>query len=171
MSLLTICPYTLKPVSQLSEKSREHIIPDAIGGPDGFSVYAEKSENGRLNNAIDAPFANDDFVRMLATQHGVKNRSGPVTWKIRGKTTIDGEEFDVNSEFGQSSVNTKMRKPIITDPETGKACGVIGWGEEVSVNFENFRKNLERKHGEGNVDIQITEHRINHNSSVKGIFD
>jgi len=41
MSLLTICPYTLKSVSQLSEKSREHIIPDAKGGPDGF-VYAEK---------------------------------------------------------------------------------------------------------------------------------
>jgi hypothetical protein len=37
----TLCPYTLKPIAEIPNIDREHIIPEAIGGSMEYSVKVD----------------------------------------------------------------------------------------------------------------------------------
>ena len=65
-SKLTRCPYTLRPIGEI-DTSREHVILDALGGPDGYSVTADRMANNRLGETVDAAFLADSIVEMMSS--------------------------------------------------------------------------------------------------------
>lgn len=68
-------PVHLVSVADLSAPSLEHIIPDALGGPNGFSVTADREMNSQLGTS---DLINDHALKFLAMSYGVKNRTGDV---------------------------------------------------------------------------------------------
>lgn len=72
----TICPYTLKPISELPQTSKEHIFSEAIGGPADYSVRADTSENSWFGANIDALFNDCFLIRFARTVLGVRGKTG-----------------------------------------------------------------------------------------------
>ena len=68
MAMLTKCPYSLKLLNEIEETSREHIILDSLGGPDGYWVAASKRENNELGRTMDAIFQAEPLVALLSSK-------------------------------------------------------------------------------------------------------
>jgi hypothetical protein len=68
------CPYTLKPLSEISRITDEHIFPAAIGGPSSYCVKADENLNPTLGSTTDARFVNSKLVEMRRAVFGVQGR-------------------------------------------------------------------------------------------------
>jgi hypothetical protein len=79
----------LKPLAEIKETSREHIILDSLGGPDGYWVAACKKENNELGRTVDAEFQAEPLIAALSSKVGVKTRSGVAAWTLPGEL-VDG---------------------------------------------------------------------------------
>ncbi len=141
----TICPYTLVSVADLSAPSLEHIIPDALGGPNGFSVTADQKMNSQLGTSVDADLINDHVLKFLAMSYGVKTRTGDVSLSLEGTLNLDGEIIPQALKLSKGQLGLRMAKPVRTDPITGHVTGVIGWGDEADQNLAAVTKRLQRK--------------------------
>lgn len=95
----TICPYLLKPL-QPAQRSNEHVIPDALGGPEGFSVEADRTENSKFGEGLDGAFVNDDLLKAAAASYGIESRSGVVTLQVKGELEFEDKKIAANIEHG-----------------------------------------------------------------------
>jgi hypothetical protein len=141
----TICPYTLVSIPDLSAPSLEHIIPDALGGPNGFSVTADQKMNSQLGTSVDADLINYHALKFLAMSYGVKTRTGEVSLSLEGTLDLDGESIPQALKLSKGQLDLRMAKPVRTDPITGAVTGVIGWGDEAGKNLAAVTKGLQRK--------------------------
>lgn len=137
----TLCPYLVRPLGTDFETNREHILPDALGAPDGFVLIASKQENSRLNDLIDAEFVNDPLIRTLSAIKEVKSRSGPVVARMHG-TTSSGDEIFAN--FSPREFVPRFRSPIIKD-EDGNAIGVQGFPGQIEAEARKFLEGQRRR--------------------------
>lgn len=122
----TICPYTLQPIATI-QAGREHVIPDALGSPNGFAVSASIKANNQFGSTIDVALVESDMVRMCSTRLGLRTRSGPSRLKLRGNLTSDSSEVDL--KFSPESVDVRLRSPIVKD-ESDEIVGVRGYGDD-----------------------------------------
>lgn len=142
---LTRCPYTLKSHDQLLEKSREHVILDALGGPDGYSVIADKAINNELGRTVDAAFQNDPLVAMLRTKIGVKTRSGISSWSIEG-TTVEGNHPVETTFHHNSPIDIHFQKPVLlTADGPGKTFHITAYPEQSTRLLKEIEKSMARK--------------------------
>ena len=111
---LTRCPYTLKPLSELQETSREHVILDALGGANGYWVTACKKENNELGRTVDAAFQAEPLIAMLASEVGVKTRNGVAAWTLPGELVDGNRPVEVTIPH-QGPVDVFHRKPVLKD--------------------------------------------------------
>ena len=95
----TICPYKLQPIGP-DDLSLEHVIPDALGGPETFSVDADKWSNSNLGSTLDGDFIDDDLIRAAATNYKIKTRSGFAKLKIQGHLSYEQNKIDAAMELG-----------------------------------------------------------------------
>lgn len=90
MSNKTRCPYTRQSLDQLLDCSKEHVIFDAIGGPDDYSVTVNRDSNSWFGGEIDGPFVDSELVIGLRHGQRIRSRSGIPSLVFNGKTA-DGE--------------------------------------------------------------------------------
>lgn len=64
------CPYTGLPISKVVA-SREHIVPDALGGPNGFALAADRAQNSRYGQTVDSRLINSTLMGKAAVEAGV----------------------------------------------------------------------------------------------------
>lgn len=146
----SLCPYTVKPLAEISNTNGEHILPRAFGSPESFTVPADEAENIRMNDLIDSPAINDPLMRLLAASQGVKSRSGSVSVKLEGIVTGSGEE--VIATLGQEGIDFRFAVPVDVD-ENGSVKGVRGFGDAAQklanqVQRDNARKGRKMEVGE-----------------------
>lgn len=137
-----ICPYTCKPVSEI-EVSCEHIVPDALGGPETFALAAHSPCNSAYGSTVDARLIRSPLMGMAAAGAGVETRNGPATWKTRGLLVADGSHVEMIGNW--NSVQFRFRKPVETDPETRQVRAVKGFGPGVERELARISEDLRRK--------------------------
>lgn len=138
------CPYTLRALTDLAEVSREHIIPDALGGPNGYSVQACRATNSEFGRTHDAAFLNEPLIAMMRTQHGVEGRSGPAKWKMEGETLGEGRPVQIT--FSESAVDVYHKKPVeVHQDENGKGYRIVAPSPQSDEVLEQLKKGLARK--------------------------
>ncbi len=115
----TRCPYTRRPLNELVKVSREHVVPDAIGGADAYSVDCCRDANSALGTRVDAPLVNSDFLRALRVQHGIESRTGAAKWELRGTEVESGTP--VNLTISEGPVPTVHYPKPVTMSDDGKS--------------------------------------------------
>ena len=139
----TKCPYTLKPISAI-DCSREHIIPDALGGPNGFALNADAKVNSAFGNGVDGTLINQPLMLMKASQAGVRTHNGAVVVKLQGTLVSDGSPTDIRIfEDGQATFRSRI--PVVKEPTTGEVIGVRGYGEAAQQQVDALRAGHARK--------------------------
>lgn len=133
-------PYTTRLVDAAT--NREHIIPDALGGPNGFALRADDKTNSRYGSTVDLQLIHDPLIQLMASKAGVVSRSGPVDWEQRGQLE-DGSAVLVT--MGPSGADFRMRVPVTKDAETGKISGVRGFGPEAQEHLQRVTEEFARK--------------------------
>ncbi|MTD33948.1 hypothetical protein [Paludibacterium denitrificans] len=150
----SLCPYTLKPLAEISNTNGEHILPRAFGAPESFTVPADEAENTRMNDQIDSPAINDPLMRLLAVTQGVKSRSGSVRAKLKGVVTESGEE--VIAILGQEGIDFRFVAPVDVD-ENGSVKGVRGFGDAAQKLVNQFLRDSARKGRKMEVDETVSQ--------------
>lgn len=136
-----VCPYTCQPVSAI-DASREHIIPDALGGPNGFALAADRKCNSKYGEGVDSNLLNFPLVSLSATRYGVETRSGEAQTRERGVLKLDASPVDAT--FLKDEVQLRMRTPVVKD-ETGKLVAVRGFGEAAQKELERLERDFKKK--------------------------
>lgn len=154
MSILTKCPYTLKPLSEIEETSREHIILDSIGGPDGYWVSACKKENNELGRTVDAAFQAEPLIAALTSKIGVKTRSGVAAWTMTGELVDGNRPVEVTIPH-QGPVDVFHQKPIEKD-KSGNSFRIIAPPAQADKLLEELKANLAQK-GKEIAKIEIVQ--------------
>lgn len=137
-----VCPYTTKPVSEI-RASREHIVPDALGGPEAFALRACEAKNSDYGSTVDSRLIHSPNVSFLTMSLGIKTRSGPARMRTRGELLSDGAPVDI--VFSKNSIDTRLRTPVVKDADTGEIVGVRGFGDNAKKEFDAIQKRLRRK--------------------------
>ncbi len=150
----SLCPYTLKPLAEISNINGEHILPRAFGAPESFTVPADEAENTRMNDQIDSPAINDPLMRLLAVTQGVKSRSGSVRATLKGVVTESGEE--VIAILGQEGIDFRFVAPVDVD-ENGSVKGVRGFGDAAQKLVNQFLRDNARKGRKMEVDETVSQ--------------
>lgn len=86
------CPYTCLPISKVVA-SREHIVPDALGGPNGFALKADRDRNSRYGDTVDARLIQSTLMGQAAADANVMTRTGPAEWSALGKHRCTASMF------------------------------------------------------------------------------
>ena len=106
-----LCPYTLKPLSQLEKVTNTHIFPHAIGGSLDFAVRADAGLDSHLGRTLDAGLANCSLIRGYRCLLNIKSRSGETRWKLRGH--IEGTPTQVEVELDtEGNMRVWVRNPV-----------------------------------------------------------
>lgn len=137
-----ICPYTCEPISAI-EVSCEHIVPDALGGPEIFALAADKTRNSAYGASVDIRLIRSPLMGMVAARAGVETRSGPSTWKTQGQLMADGSPVELVGS--KDALAFRFRKPVDVDPETRRVRAVKGFGADLDKELARVTKDLLRK--------------------------
>lgn len=97
---MTACIYCQKTLLEEGEqgddrqkRSREHVIPNAIGGPDGLCTFDVcKGCNSRLGETIDGDFAKQPLVVMLRHRHRLQGYSGNIPDLTMPATSMQSQD-------------------------------------------------------------------------------
>ncbi|MDK3155733.1 hypothetical protein QPK87_03955 [Kamptonema cortianum] len=137
------CPYTLKPLTELSETNNEHIFADAIGGTGDYTVRVDAKMNSQLGITVDSAFVDSPLLAMFRSRLGIKSRSGPSKWKLRGTTEGTNRPVEVVFESG-GHVEVHYRKPVELDA-SGTTGTIIVAPEKRDAFLGELTRNLKRK--------------------------
>jgi hypothetical protein len=137
-----ICPYTCQPISAI-EVSCEHIVPDALGGPEKFALAADKPRNSAYGASVDIRLIRSPLMGMAVAGAGVETRNGPWTWKTRGQLIADDAHVELIGS--KNSVQFRFRKPVDIDPETRQVRAVRGFGDDLDREMARVSKDFLRK--------------------------
>jgi hypothetical protein len=159
--MLTRCPYTLKLLSEVAETSREHVILDALGGPNGYSVTACRTANSQLGNTVDAAFLAEPLVEMFRSKVGVESRSGVASWKQSGETVDGNRPVEVIFPH-QGPVEVYHRKPVEKVAQ-GKSYQIIAPPAQADKILKEMKENLAKK----GIQITTEETTQSQNQTIK----
>ncbi len=155
-----ICPYTLRPLSELESVTQAHIFPHAIGGGLDFAVLADESSDSQLGRTLDAWLVDSPLVRACRCLLSIRSRSGEATWQLQG--TIAGTSTRVSVEFDRSGrMETRVVNPVQSGP--GQHARTIICSREERDRF--MRELLGKWHSRGNV-VQVTGPRSLESSQI-----
>lgn len=158
------CPYTGQPISQ-GDASREHIVPDALGGPNGFALKADRVRNSQYGETVDSRLISSPLMGKAAAEAGVVTRSGPATWSVGGVLEADGAAVQLTGSH--AGVDFRFRQPVEVVSDAGGVMAIRGFGRATDKEIARVRKDLRRK----GRDLGIVEERQTVNPVVRGLFE
>lgn len=137
-----ICPYTGLQISDI-ESSREHIVPDALGGPNGFSLRADSKMNSYYGGTIDSRLVHDALLKFKAVEHGVSTRNGAATFRVRGQAVVDGSPVD--AEMTHAGIRLKSRIPVVKDQSDPRKLVIRGFAGDAERQLKRVVADAKRK--------------------------
>jgi hypothetical protein len=137
-----VCPYTCQPIETI-DFNREHIVPDALGGPEAFCLAADRTRNSAYGSSVDARLIGSTLMGMLAARAGVATRNGQAAWKAKGHLVADGSSIEVVGR--KDAMAFRFRKPVEVDQETRQVRLVKGFGCNLNTELARVQKDLRRK--------------------------
>lgn len=143
MSQLTLCPYKRVPISELDSSNREHVIPDALGGPNAFTILADSQMNSTFGSGIDAYLINNFVSRSIASRLGIQTRSGPATLILSGVNNATGTP--VHAKIREGAFDFRFTNNSVTNPETGELIGFVGMDSDAEIALERANKAREKR--------------------------
>jgi hypothetical protein len=154
MEATFFCIYTGKNWPE-NERSKEHIVPYAVGGSNGFVTYDVSHEgNNKAGASADAEMINNFFVANERWQRHIASEDGSVpTIELAGTVQIDGR--DVRAKFLLRPDGTKE---LITYPEV-----VSDWaGGHFKIacdpaQLSEIAANIEKKGKKRGLDFKVLE--------------
>lgn len=141
--MLTICPYTKLPLELLERSSREHIIPDALGCPDAFSVTADAQLNSEFGDGIDGYLANSFMARSIASRLGIKTRTGPAKLTLKGHHKETGVQVQLN--ISKDGFDANIPGGVVKDPDTGEIAGLVGFNDAAARSLEQINATRQKR--------------------------
>jgi hypothetical protein len=102
----------------------------------------DKKTNSQLGTTVDSAFVDSPLLAALRSKLGIKSRSGPSKWKLRGTTEGTNRPIEVVIE-SSGDVDIHYRKPIEFDA-SGKGTIIVPPEKRDSF-LENLARNLRRK--------------------------
>lgn len=138
-----ICPYTLAQLATLPSVNREHIFPDSIGGTADYTVQVDTRINSQLGTTVDSAFVESPLLAAFRSRLGIKSRSGPSKWKLRGETEGTNRPVEVIFQ-SDGNVDIHYRKPVEFDDSGSKGTIIIS-PEQRDAFLAELTKNLKRK--------------------------
>lgn len=160
-----ICPYTLLSVSDVVV-SREHIVPDSLGGPNGFALAADKLRNSQYGDTVDARLINSTLMGQAASEAGVITKKGrPATWSALGQLEADGAAVQLRGSH--AGVDFRFRTPVEVDAGDRSVLSIRGFGPAVDKEIARVREDLLRR----GRDVSILEQSQSVNPVVRGRFE
>lgn len=133
------------------KRSREHVIPNALGGPDGLCTFDVcKGCNNRLGETIDSDFAKQPLVVMLRHRHRLRGYSGKIPdLTMRAVSMQSQEEYTmrITSEGEVSFTRSPDVQKSVND--AGQILVEIGGDED---QIRTIIKGMRRKYaGKGYI--------------------
>lgn len=140
---LSMCPYTLKPLNELSEVSTEHIFPDAIGGMKDYSLLVDRKSNSDLGTSVDAPLYSSFPVKMLCVQHGIRSRSGDPKLEFTGELSGTGKKVRVTIDH-ECGLSLDISEQVDFSADKASARIIVPADQEEAF-LKQFSKGNKRK--------------------------
>lgn len=158
------CPYTCLPIAQV-DASREHIVPDALGGPNGFALKADRVRNSQYGKTVDSRLISSPLMGKAAAEADVVTRSGPASWSIGGVLEADGAAIQLTGSH--AGVDFRFRQPVEVVRDADGLMAIRGFGPATDKEVARVRKDLRRK----GRDLGIVEQRQTFNPVIRGQFE
>lgn len=168
-----ICAYTGEEFAD-SERSVEHIVPYAIGGPDSFTLgVVSKKANSEVGRLVDAPFVSNWFIASKIFFLGIAGRNGkkPQLKWFNSETDLAGTRYKLSTFYADTESGWKFfikdLKRVTTDPVTGKRhISYLVKPEEA----EAFLKKVRKRYTDNGVIAEFStgEHIYEKNPLVRG---
>ena len=137
------CPYTLRKLSEMSKKNDEHIFPEAIGGPQSYSVRADETVNSTFGHTTDARLVNSKLIEMWRAIYGIEGRLGR-----EPRAELKGEVVDMDQ-----AVKVKIRQgapiveyePLVKIDWDAKTAKLVAPADQSDKELQKLRKRLAAK--------------------------
>lgn len=130
------CPYLGKETEE--EFNNEHIIPDALGGANSFTIEVSESMNQKANVLIDVPFLNETSIAKPKTDCEIKSRSGGTSsYSVEGQYA-DGTGVTV-TEHSDGEQVIMPDEPVVESKEV-KPDGALHKTVKVVIGDSDPRK-------------------------------
>lgn len=101
MTKTVYCIYTDKTIP-VETATREHILPLALGGANGFEILADRDCNSRLGYKIDGALAEDFLVKMKRNLVDARGHSRKRPVVVARHSTLDDTDKPVQVHFDRS---------------------------------------------------------------------
>jgi hypothetical protein len=139
----SVCPYTLKPILEIRRTSKEHILPEAIGGPGDYVVRADTDENSWFGANVDCLFNDCFLIRFARTTLGISGKTGIPDLKLKGKTAESGEAVDVTVSHAKPHKISHVKRGGY-NKETRHGYAIVT-GSEIDSEKERIRARFGKK--------------------------
>lgn len=92
------CVYTNEFIDS-ADCSREHIIPLALGGANGFEILVSAEFNSKIGSEIDGALANDFILGIKRTEHDTRGHSGKEPIVRLKNARLGAEDRPIQASF------------------------------------------------------------------------
>ncbi len=111
----TVCPYTLRPLSEVGKVAQAHIFPHAIGGGLDYAVLTDGACDSHLGSTLDAGLVDCPLIRGYRCLLTIQSRSGETEWLLRG--SIKRTSTSVAVVFDRTGgMRIRVRNPVHCGP-------------------------------------------------------
>lgn len=119
-----VCPYTWREIPLAEVRTlmnREHVFPEALGGPVGYSVYTLKEANANFGKNQDSALANASQIAQLRVKYDTRGHSGS---EPEARFDLVGTDTGIQATLIQTAegTSTYVETDQITrdsEPDTG----------------------------------------------------
>lgn len=127
---MKFCIICRKPFTEKNPATKEHIIPEAIGGNFVIDTVC-KDCNSNMGTKIDAPFVKNIISRLHIEENQIKGKKGIVEFPLKG---------DYQDEIGNKyRIDNLDSDPVLLDDRPEITIEKLESGEySVSISFEKF---------------------------------
>lgn len=114
------CVYCGLRHDEVTETSREHVIPFALGGSDELTIITCKRQNNELGSDVDAPFIDFFPVQAKRLFLGLEStRGNEPMLDLGGKGWIQRKEVPISYSITKDSKELKIARPSIEKTRIG----------------------------------------------------
>lgn len=137
------CPYTLRKLSEIAKTNDEHIFPEAIGGPQSYSVRADATVNSTFGHTTDARFINSKLIEIWRATFGIQGRLGREP-RAELKGEVVGIDHAVKVKIRQGAPIVEY-EPLVKIDWEAKTAQLVAPADQSEKELQKLRKRLAPK--------------------------
>jgi hypothetical protein len=161
------CPYTLRKLSEIAKTNDEHIFPEAIGGPQSYSVRADETVNSTFGHTTDARLVNSKLIEMWRAIYGIKGRLGrEPRAELKGEVVGIDQAVKVKIRQGAPIVEYE---PLVKIDWEAKTAHLVAPADQSEKELQKLLKRLAAK----GIKLTTTNKTLRENPTfdLKGVLE